>query len=117
MKSVPVHISTEHAEQVGFIVWFRSKFPDTLIFAIPNGGKRTIGLARKLKDEGVVPGVPDLFIPAWKTFVEMKRTTRSVVSPDQERIITHLIHMGYTVIIGYGAKDASRKLLELRSKE
>ena len=33
-----------------------------LIFAIPNGGKRHIGTARKLKAEGVRSGVPDIFL-------------------------------------------------------
>lgn len=32
------------------------------IFAIPNGGLRNVIVAKKLKDEGVTAGVPDLFI-------------------------------------------------------
>ena len=58
-------MSSEHAEQAGFVTWFRTKYPGTLIFAIPNGGKRDIVTAKKLQMEGVTPGVPDLFIPAW----------------------------------------------------
>ena len=40
---------SEHSEQVGFVNWFRAKYPHTLIFAIPNGEKRTISVATRLK--------------------------------------------------------------------
>ena len=33
------------------------------IHAIPNGGKRDVRVARKLKAEGVKPGVSDIFVP------------------------------------------------------
>ena len=107
-------ISSEHMEQCGFITWFRLKFPNTLIFAIPNGGKRSIGAAVKLKDEGVIAGVPDLMIPEWHCFVEMKRVKGGKISPSQESIISYLTHIGYVVIVGYGATDASRQILEMR---
>lgn len=29
---------TEHEEQKAFVRWFRLQYPNTLIFAIPNGG-------------------------------------------------------------------------------
>jgi hypothetical protein len=106
--------STEHHEQQGLLLWFRSRYPDVLIFAIPNGGKRTIGTARMLKDEGVVAGIPDLFVPEWKLFIEMKRERGGVISKEQEKIISYLIHIGYVVIVGRGATDASRKVLKFR---
>lgn len=48
-----------------------------LIFAIPNGGKRSKATAGKLKAEGVRAGVPDLFLPIargrWHgLFIELK---------------------------------------------
>jgi len=57
---------SEHSEQVGFINWFRVQYPRVLIFAIPNGEKRSISVAKRLKAEGVVRGIPDLYIPEWK---------------------------------------------------
>lgn len=44
--------------------WFRYQYPEyrVLLFAIPNGGKRNISTAKRLKAEGVVPGVADLFL-------------------------------------------------------
>lgn len=107
-------ISTEHQEQVGFLMWFRYKYPNILIFAIPNGGHRSLKTAKNLKDEGVVPGIPDLYVPEWKLWVEMKRTKCGSVSEDQKRIIQYLISIGDTVIVGYGANDASQKVLKFR---
>jgi hypothetical protein len=105
--------ASEHDEQVGFINWFRAKYPKVLIFAIPNGGKRSVGAGRKLKAEGVVAGIPDLFIPAWDIWVEMKRSKSGRLSPDQKKIIEYLESEGYKVIVGKGATDASRQIMEL----
>jgi hypothetical protein len=106
-------VPSEHQEQAGFVQWFRAKWPRVLIFAIPNGGKRNISTARNLKLEGVVPGVPDLFIPAWSIWIEMKRQKGGRLSPDQEDVIAYLEASGHRVIVGYGATDASDKLLAL----
>lgn len=52
----------EHLLQVDCVNWFHTNYPDIVIFAIPNGGQRHITVAKKLKAEGVLAGVPDLFI-------------------------------------------------------
>jgi len=103
---------SEHSEQVGFINWFRSQYPETLIFAIPNGEKRAISVAKRLKMEGVVRGVPDLFIPAWNLWVEMKRVSGGRLSTDQKQMISYLENIGHTVIVGKGATDASQQVLK-----
>lgn len=108
-----VFLPSEHDEQAGFVQWFRAKWPRVLIFAIPNGGKRNISTAKKLKLEGVVPGVPDLFIPAWGIWIEMKRQKGGRTSSDQDDMISYLESIGHRVIVGYGATDASDKLLSL----
>ena len=106
-----LHNPLEFHEQVGFVNWFRGKFPTVLIFAVPNGGKRTIKVATKLKAEGVVRGIPDLYIPAWHLWVEMKRIKGGKVSPDQRKIHIYLEGIGDTVIVGRGAKDASAQVM------
>ena len=103
---------SEHSEQVGFINWFRVQYPKVLIFAIPNGEKRSITVAKRLKAEGVVRGIPDLFIPEWRLWVEMKRKTGGRLSTEQKSMINYLQNIGYTVIVGIGAGDASRQVLE-----
>ena len=110
--SVSKTFPSEHSEQVGFINWFRVQYPRVLIFAIPNGEKRSITVAKRLKAEGVVRGVPDLYVPAWNLWVEMKRVSGGRLSPDQKEMITYLENIGHKVIVGKGAGDASKKVLE-----
>ena len=107
---------SEHSEQVGFVNWFRAKYPDTLIFAIPNGEKRSISVATRLKAEGVTRGIPDLYIPSCNLWVEMKRATGGRLSPDQKKVIEYLRSVGHTVIVGKGAGDASKQVLEFLEK-
>ena len=103
---------SEHAEQVGFVRWIKKRYPGLLIFAIPNGGIRNIRTGKKLKDEGVTRGIPDLMIPALKMFIEMKRSKGGVVSPHQKKIMEYLKRVGYTCYVCNGAEDASRKVLK-----
>ena len=67
----------EHRLQVACVRWMRFQHPNVLIFAIPNGGQRSVITAKRLKDEGVVAGVADLCIlqasGEWHgLFIEMK---------------------------------------------
>lgn len=102
---------SEHEEQVGFVQWFRGKFPGELIYAIPNGGKRSMSVGKELKAEGVVPGVPDLHVPAWRLWIEMKRAKGGKLSDEQIAMHAYLESIGHTVIIGRGATDASARVL------
>lgn len=109
--------SSEHMEQVGFVRWVRDRYPGLLVFSIPNGGYRYITTAKMLKAEGLVSGIPDLMIPRWKMFVEMKISTGGRLSIEQQNVISKLENDGYTVIVGKGAEDASRQILDLRRKD
>lgn len=109
---------SEHTEQREFIKWFRQTFKDVRIFAIPNGGARSPSGALKLKLEGVSPGVPDLFVPEWRLWVEMKRAKGGRVSPEQQDWITYLTEIGDTIIVGAGADDAKHQILDfLRTRD
>lgn len=99
-------IPTEHEEQRQVVMWFRQTYRPMRIFAIPNGGMRTKAVAAKLKVEGVSPGVPDLFIPALKLWIEMKRVKGGRLSPDQKDWINYLASVGYVCFICAGAEDA-----------
>ena len=57
-------MNKEHDIQVACVTWFKLAYPkyNGLLFAIPNGGKRNIITAKKLKSEGVVSGVSDLIL-------------------------------------------------------
>ena len=104
--------SSEASHQEGFITWFRFKFPDVLIFHIPNGEQRALSVGVRLKKQGVVAGVPDLFIPAWGCFIEMKRKEGGTVSEKQRKMIDYLTRVGYTCMLAHGAEDASNQVLE-----
>jgi hypothetical protein len=105
-------VKTEHEEQREFVSWFRKNNPGVLIFAIPNGEKRGKAAAMRLKVEGVVAGIPDLFIPAWRLWVEMKRTKGGRLSKEQKDFIQYVEMCGYQTIVAKGAKDASERIVE-----
>tara|TARA_B100000408_G_scaffold117945_1_gene96244 strand:+ start:7359 stop:7715 length:357 start_codon:yes stop_codon:yes gene_type:complete len=104
-------LPSEHAEQVTLVNWFRTTYPNVRIIAIPNGGFRDHNTAKKLKAEGVLPGVPDLFIPEWNLWVEMKRQKGGRLSAEQKDWIQYLDACNYAVIVGYGFEDAKEKLI------
>ena len=97
---------SEHVEQREFVSLFRRHYPGVLIFAIPNGGMRDKVTGAKLKLEGVIPGVPDLFVPEWDLWIEMKRERGAYLSHDQKEIIERLKSIGHSVIVGRGCDDA-----------
>ena len=107
-------LPSEHLEQVRLVSWFRKTYPDTRIFAVPNGGARTGSQGLKFKSEGVSPGVPDLFVPAWGLWVEMKRQKGGTVSPEQKDWIAYLDDCGYQCIVGRGFEDAKRQIESIK---
>ena len=113
-KLKPGEVPPEHEDQALFVQWFRREFPDVIIFAIPNGGSRHPAVAAKLKVEGVVKGVPDLFIPAWRVWVEMKRQKGSSTSKDQKELFIDLELLGYSVFICKGFEEAKKTIKEIR---
>lgn len=65
----------EHNEQVASVQWFRNGNPGVRIAAIPNGTYIAKASSRAFfKAEGKESGIPDLIIPAWFCFVEMKKS-------------------------------------------
>ena len=104
--SAPDRIPTEHEEQRELVRWFRQTWPGVRIFAVPNGGARSKATAGRLKAEGVASGVPDLFVPAWRLWIEMKRAKGGSLSPEQKDWIAYLEGVGYWVIVGKGAESA-----------
>jgi hypothetical protein len=77
---------SEHQIQSAVVDWCALK--GIPIFAIPNGGYRSIITAMRLQREGVKAGVPDLFVPIVKPpfgglWIEMK-TPKGRVDPKQK---------------------------------
>jgi hypothetical protein len=105
-------VPSEDHEQMLFVQWFRRNYPGVLIYAIPNGGHRHIAVAAKLKTTGAVKGIPDLHIPAWRLWVEMKRRKGGTLSPEQKEMIAYLQGIGHEVIVGRGFDNAIAQILE-----
>lgn len=103
-------MTTEHIEQVKFVKWFRVQYPKVVIFAIPNGGARHPIVAKKMKAEGVLRGVPDLFVPQWKIWIEMKKDKTQKPSQVQLEMMNHLESIDYTTIVAFGCDDAISKI-------
>ena len=114
-RTISGRIPTEHDEQRELVRWFRQTYNDVRIFAIPNGGARNPVTASRLKAEGVSPGVPDLFIPSWRLWIEMKRSKGGTLSEEQKDWIKYLEISGYCVKVCKGAIDAKDKIQDFVS--
>ena len=110
-------MESEHLQQVRLVSWFRKTYLGVRVFAIPNGGHRGASQGASLKAEGVSPGVPDLFVPEWLLWLEMKREAGGVVSPVQRDWIQYLEGIGHRVIVGKGFEDAKRQILDVKKPE
>lgn len=113
-RSVKRRVDHEHRAQVAVMTYAtlaRREFPElALLFAIPNGGHRNVIVAKKLKAEGVKPGVPDLFLAvprgSWHgLFIELK-VEGGQVSELQQQWHVALMQQGYRVAVCYGSHDA-----------
>jgi VRR-NUC domain len=114
---------TEHYIQVELFRWL-ARHPDSrsgMAFTISNGARTGWTTSKKLKAEGVRPGVPDIMIAAPSggqngtklfngLFIELKRPrskkNKPVVSPEQQRWINALREHGYQAEVCYGLEEA-----------
>jgi hypothetical protein len=81
-RAARIAAPSESAIQQALIEWVHWQRRTTpalgLLFAIPNGGARSLRTASRLKAEGVVPGIPDLCLPVARRgfhglWIELKR--------------------------------------------
>lgn len=117
-----INYPTEAQEQVSLFEWIEAmsgKYPCLeLAFHIPNGGSRNVIEAVHLRDQGVKPGVPDIFIPfAVEEFhglwIELKRRGKgTIVSFDQDMWIKRLTQQGYVAGVCYGWEHAAKIIIK-----
>ena len=100
----------EHAEQAEFVSWWRKTQADDL-FAIPNGGGRSKSQGARLRLEGVMSGVADMYAPDRHLWIEMKRSDRGSLSTDQRQFLRRRLAAGDRVIVGWGCDDAIEQVL------
>lgn len=107
---------TESQEQRLLVQWFDLHYPQLrdLFFHIPNGGQRHVLVAKKMKAEGVRPGIPDLLLAVPRQgrhglFIEMK-ARGGRLSQHQQLVIPQLKAHGYEVEVCQGF-DAARDVI------
>lgn len=109
-KTTPKHggksSHSEHDLQTACVNWFRMQYREyaNLLIAIPNGGQRNVRVARKLKAEGVVAGVPDLFLAVARgqshgLWIEMKNGKAGRVSEHQHYMLDALERQGFKGVV------------------
>lgn len=104
----------EAIEQAKVIAWARSNennYPYLwMLHSSLNGLKRTKNAQGKAKQQGMLSGVPDLFLPAKNNYfnglyIEMK-SAKGRVSVEQSRYLKCAAENGYSVVVCYSAVDA-----------
>lgn len=112
---------TEHDQQSLLFEWasyFENRVPElSLMFAVPNGGKRHIGVAIKMKAEGVKAGVPDIVLPVPRKgfhgmFIEMKNGKKGKVADNQKWWLQRLSEQGYNCVVCYSYEEAKDAISE-----
>jgi hypothetical protein len=125
---------SEHDEQATVIQWanlMAGQYPELgLLFAVVNGAKlpyfKTKGKngqtyrfspeAKKLKDEGLRPGVPDLCLPVARKgfhglFIEAKYGDNKP-TPEQTAFLDALADQGYLAVVCWGAEEMIETITE-----
>jgi len=113
----------ESDEQIALFQWAKlaqGQHPElSLLHSIPNGGKRNIREAARLKREGAKAGVSDIFLPVARggfhgLYIEMKAGKGSA-SSNQEWWISEVTKQGYLAKVCFGwieAKEVIERYLE-----
>lgn len=111
---------SESEEQQALFEWaavMGGRYPQlNTLFHIPNGGRRDITTAKRLRAEGVKAGVPDLCLPCavlpyHGLFIEMKIGSNKPTTVQQEWL--HKLSVaGYKVAVCYGWQDAAAVIMK-----
>lgn len=103
----------ESEEQKALFDWWqRTPYARHFVmYHIPNGGRRDKITGARLKAEGVVAGVPDVFLASPRQgfhglYIEMKRQRGGTVQATQKELITALRQAGYRVEVCMGWWEA-----------
>jgi hypothetical protein len=111
---------SEHDEQVELFRWKQEMTPLIpeleWLHAIPNGGRRSTFVARKMKAEGTTPGIFDVFLPVASGgyhgfYLEMK-FGKNKMSQHQTRFQRFVDGNGFKTGVFYSWQEAARGLLE-----
>ncbi len=116
---------SESHEQRTLVAWWqavRRQWPGAVLFAIPNGGARSAVTGARLRAEGVVAGIPDLFLAAPRgsshgLFIEMKRAHGGSVDKAQKAAMALLESQGYECAVCRGFEAARGRIEAYMAQE
>jgi len=112
---------TEHEEQVAIFQWAEENirtYPElAYLYAVPNGGYRAWATAKRLREEGVKAGYPDIGLDVARgghhgLRIELKRKAGSTVQQTQKKWHAWLREQGYAVHVCKGAEAAIAAIQE-----
>ena len=108
----------ESIEQAKVVAWARANennYPYLwLLHCSLNGVKMTKAQAGRAIAQGMLSGVPDLFLPVPKNgyhglFIEMKYGSNKVTE-NQEKFLQNAANVGYAVSVCYSANEAIKRI-------
>mgnify|MGYP003428651309 FL=1 len=108
----------EAIEQAKVIAWARANennYPYLwMLHSSLNGVKMTKAQAGRAIAQGMLSGVPDLFLPVPKNgyhglFIEMKYGSNKVTE-SQEKFLQNAANVGYAVSVCYSANEAIKRI-------
>lgn len=120
MAKTTLPAASESVEQICLFRWAiyaSGTMPELeLLHHIPNGGKRDITTARRLKAEGVKAGVPDISLPVPSgryhgLYIELK-AGKNKTTENQNEWLDKLTQQGYYIAVCYGWEAASKVITE-----
>lgn len=112
-------VDREGLEQAALIAELRVRLPAVadLMYHVPNGGHRHKAVAAKLKQQGVVAGIPDLVLTMARggffgLYIEFKATppNDAAISASQQERLRKLNDQGYLAIVCRGHFDAMEQI-------
>ena len=108
----------EAIEQAKVIAWARANERNHpylwMLHSSLNGVKMTKAQAGRAIAQGMLSGVPDLFLPVPKNgyhglFIEMKYGSNKVTE-NQEKFLQNAANVGYAVSVCYSANEAIKRI-------
>ena len=108
----------EAIEQAKVIAWARANennYPYLwMLHSSLNGVKMTKAQAGRAIAQGMLSGVPDLFLPVPKNgyhglFIEMKYGSNKVTE-NQEKFLQNAANVGYAISVCYSAQEAIKRI-------
>ena len=116
--TIILHLESAHQQQV--IEWARmasrsAKYPMLeMLHCSLNGVKLSKSQAGIAKGQGMLSGVPDLFLPVPRgkyhgLYIEMKHSTNTLTD-NQKKFLQNAANVGFAVSVCYSAQEAIKRI-------